>query len=138
MSQREIKMKHRLMDLLACPLEKAWPLKLEILEEEIESEIIPIPEENQQTKVICNFYCNYKQYYLVNIDGENEEVKLLNEISKNVTLDDCQECFQIEILEGKLFCSKDESHSYDIKEGIPVMLTEEQIKQIYGKRFKKS
>ncbi|MHA1303670.1 MAG: Trm112 family protein, partial [Candidatus Heimdallarchaeaceae archaeon] len=36
-------MKHRLMDLLACPVEKGWPLKLEILKESKEKEELDIP-----------------------------------------------------------------------------------------------
>ena len=124
------------MDLLACPLEKAWPLELEILEEEIESETIPIPKENQQTGVICNYYCNYKHYYLVATDGEVETVKSIQEIKENVTLDDCKECFQIEIVKGKLTCNQEAKHTYDVEDGIPIMLTPEQIREIYGKRKK--
>jgi len=127
-------MKHRLMDLLACPLDKKWPLKLEIIEEEKESEEIPLPEENPQTKVICNYYCNFKNVLLVEISKDgSEEIKTSDEIAKTVTLNDCKNCFQIEIEKGTLYCpDSDESHSYNIKEGIPIMLTPEQIEEIYG------
>ena len=127
-------MKHRLMDLLACPLDKKWPLKLEIIEEEKETEEIPLPAENPQTKVICNYFCNFKNILLVNTkeDG-SEEVKTSEEIAKTVSLSDCKECFQIEIQKGILHCpDENKSHSYNIKEGIPIMLTPEQIKEIYG------
>lgn len=128
-------MKHRLMDLLACPLDKGWPLKLEIKEETIEDEIVSLPAENQKTKVICNFYCNYKQFMLISINGDEiEKVKPLTLIKKHVTLKDCEECFQIEIVSGTLNCPTDENHKYRIKEGIPIMLSPEQIKEIYGKK----
>ncbi len=127
-------MKHRLMDLLACPLDKKWPLKLEIIEEKKEIEEILLPVENPQTKVICNYYCNFKNALLVKISKDgSEEIKASDEIAKSVTLDDCKECFQIEIQKGTLHCPNSEkSHSYNIKEGIPIMLTPEQIKEIYG------
>jgi uncharacterized protein YbaR (Trm112 family) len=129
-------MKHRLMDLLACPIDKSWPLKIEIEEEEIESETIPIPLENAQTNVICNYFCNFKQYFLVNINEDSSEiVKNIEEIKGNVTINDCKECFQIEIQKGKIYCSKDEAnHVYNIKEGIPIMLTSEQIEELYGRK----
>ncbi|MCG3215150.1 MAG: hypothetical protein KAS63_00385 [Candidatus Heimdallarchaeota archaeon] len=129
-------MKHRLMDLLACPVDKEWPLKLEIIEVERESEEVPLPLENTLTKVICNYYCNYKQFTLVNIgeDG-SEELKSADEIDKVVNLNDCKDCFQIEIKSGKLQCiNKEETHLYNIKDSIPIMLTPEQIEKIYGNR----
>ena len=130
-------MKHRLMDLLACPIDKSWPLKLEISEEETISEEIPIPKQNEQTEVICNYFCNFKQFQLIEITNNGEEkVKLVDEIRKNVTLKDCKECFQIDIISGRLSCSVDENHQYKIKESIPVMLTEQQLKEIYGRKRK--
>lgn len=128
-------MKYRLMDLLACPLDKDWPLKLEIIEKEKEAENISIPNVNTKTKVVCNFYCAYKEFFLVEIQDDNTEIeKSVDLISETVTVADCKECFQIEIQKGSLFCSKNSSHKYEIKEGIPVMLTSEQIKEIYGKK----
>lgn len=124
------------MDLLACPVDKAWPLKLEIDEKETESEKIPIPMENPQTHVVCSYYCGYKQYFLVTVkEDSTEEVKTSKEISKHVSKKDCENCFQIEIKKGKLYCSENEEHIYDIKEGIPVMLTHQQIKELYGEKL---
>ena len=48
-------MKYRLMDLLACPSDKSWPLKLEVIEETMEEEVIKLPSENPDTGVICGF-----------------------------------------------------------------------------------
>ena len=128
-------MKYRLMDLLACPLDKDWPLKLEIIEQEKETEPISPPNVNTKTGVVCNFYCYFKKFYLVSVNDEGVEVeKPLDSISKNVTVEDCKECFPIEIQKGRLACSKEKSHIYEIKEGIPVMLTSEQLEEIYGKK----
>jgi len=121
------------MDLLACPIDKAWPLKLEIEEQEEEQTQIPVPLENQHTHVICSYYCEYKKYFLVDIKEDlTEEVKTIDEINKHVSKKDCVNCFQIEIKKGKLYCTENKEHVYDIKEGIPVMLTPQQIKELYG------
>ncbi|MBY8999969.1 MAG: Trm112 family protein [Candidatus Heimdallarchaeota archaeon] len=128
-------MKYRLMDLLACPLDKDWPLKLEIMAKEKEPENISIPNVNSKTEVVCNFYCGYKDFFLVEIQDDGTEIeKSVETISKNVVVADCKECFQIEIQKGRLLCSKDNNHIYEIKESIPVMLTSEQIQEIYGKK----
>ena len=122
------------MDLLACPLDKSWPLELEIHEEE-ETGKIRLPIENKYTKVICNYYCNFKKFLLVEIsENGDEKIKNQKEIEKNVTLKDCDKCFQIEIQRGTLYCSKEKTHVYDIKEGIPIMLSQDQIEEIYGKK----
>lgn len=131
-------MKHRLMDLLACPIDKSWPLKLEITEEVKENENITLPLENPNTGVICGFFCNFKQFFLVSINENGEEVtKPKNLIKEKVNLDDCYQCFQVDIHSGSLFCNKEKNHVYEIKEGIPIMLSKEKIKEIYGKRKSK-
>jgi uncharacterized protein YbaR (Trm112 family) len=124
------------MDLLACPVDKAWPLKLEIEEQEKEPEKIPVPMINPLTSVVCSYYCGYKKYFLVNIKKDlTEEVKAIEEIEKYVSRKDCENCFQLEIMKGELFCSENKKHAYDIKEGIPVMLTPQQIKELYGDKL---
>jgi len=132
-------MKHRLMDLLACPIDKSWPLKLEITQEVKEDETISLPLENPNTGVICGFFCNFKQFMLVTVDDKGEEKpKTVEQIKENVNLDDCKQCFQIDIQIGKIFCNEDKNHEYEIKEGIPVMLSKEKIAEIYGKRRNKN
>ena len=96
LSQKRL-MKHRLMDLLACPIEKSWPLKLEITQEVKEDETISLPLENPNTGVICGFFCNFKQFMLVTVDAKGEEKpKTVAQIKENVNLDDCKQCFQID------------------------------------------
>ena len=131
-------MKHRLMDLLACPIDKSWPLELEILEESKEEDTISLPLENPNTGVICGFYCNFKQYMLVTTNDQGEEeTKDLKTIQEHVNLEDCKECFQIDIQVGRIYCKKNRTHEYEIKESIPIMLSKEKIEEIYGKRKKK-
>ncbi len=126
------------MDLLACPIDKSWPLKLEITREINEEETISLPLENPKTGVICGFYCNFKQFMLVTVDNKGEEkTKSLAAIKENVNLEDCTNCFQIDIQSGRIFCNEDKKHEYEIKEGIPVMLSKEKIEEIYGKRKSK-
>ena len=128
-------MKYRLMDLLACPLDKDWPLKLEIIEQTKDKEHLSPPNANSKTGVVCNFYCHFKNFFLINTDDKGiEEEKPLELISQNVNFKDCKECFQIEIQKGRIICTREHSHIYEIKEGIPVMLTSEQIEEIYGKK----
>ena len=129
-------MKHRLLDLLACPVEKAWPLKLEVVEEIKISDLVKIPEASKKTQVVCNYYCNLKKFYLVELkENGSEIVKDLEDIKREVTIEDCKQCFQLEINKGKLICKDDpDKHIYEIKEGIPVMLSKEQIADLYGKK----
>ena len=123
------------MDLLACPIDKDWPLKLEIIEQENEIEEVSIPHLNSKTNVVCNFYCAFKNFLLVEEkNGKGEVEKHVDIINATITEVDCKKCFQIEIIKGRLYCKRNDTHKYEIKEGIPVMLTEEQIKEIYGKK----
>ena len=125
------------MDLLACPTDKSWPLKLKIIEEAIEEETISLPSANPDTGVICRFYCNFKQFMLITVDDKGEElIKSLPTIKEQVSLEDCKNCFQIDIQKGEIHCTEDSTHIYEIKEGIPVMLSKEKIEEIYGKRKK--
>ena len=92
-----------------------------------------MPTANEKTGVICQYYCAYKKFFFVtNPNSDSEVTKSLEEISKHVTLNDCKECFKIEIITGKLLCKANKEHNYEIKEGIPIMLTKEQKKELYG------
>ena len=74
-------MKYRLMDLLACPMCKHFPLKLIVFEEvEIER-----PERIRR----CELYCGYNQAML----------KDISELS-------CEDCWSREIVSGILICEE--------------------------------
>ena len=92
-------MKYRLLDLLACPICKSFPLKLYVFN---------LKKLTKNTKVsskpLCELYCGYRKKY-------TEE---LNEFP-------CDECINIEIESGLLYCSKC-NRWYPIEEDIPRML----------------
>ena len=92
-------MKYRLMDLLACPMCKHFPLKLIVFEEvEIER-----PERIRR----CELYCGYNQAML----------KDISELS-------CDDCWSREIVSGILICEEC-GRWYPIEEEIPRMLPDD-------------
>ena len=97
-SPSEKEMKYRLMDLLACPICKNYPLKLYVIKKEKGT------GETREIKTRCELYCAY------------HNIKLPTE--KRI---DCAECQKIEILEGVIQCQKC-GRWYPIIEGIPRML----------------
>ncbi len=96
-------MKYRLMDLLACPMCKHFPLKLIVIEEE------DYPERSLPgTPPLCELYCGYRGKYL----------KKLKESPP------CQECIKKEVRTGVLYCKKC-GRWYPIIDGIPHMLPDD-------------
>jgi len=93
-------MKYRLVDVLACPICKNFPLVLYVFSE-VKREV------KEQTKWRCELYCGLNQKY----------IKELNELR-------CEECFKLEIVEGLLYC-KNCGRWYPIIEEIPHMLPDE-------------
>lgn len=97
-------MKYRLLDILACPICKNWPLEFIVFGE--------TRYEYKDLKVktpFCRDYCALNRNYLNNLD-----------ISKL----DCAECTKKEITEGIIICKKC-NRWYPIIEEIPVMLPDE-------------
>lgn len=91
-------MKYRLLDLLACPICKDFPLKLFLFSERSLGEVKPPPH-------VCELYCG--------LEGE-----MLSEIEERP---DCDECYAREIEEGLLLCTQC-NRWYPIIEDIPHML----------------
>ena len=74
-------MKYRLMDVLACPMCKRFPLELLVLsEQELEVEA---PEGFR-----CELYCGLQRAFLKELASEP----------------DCRACFKREVVEGVLYC----------------------------------
>lgn len=96
-------MKYRLMDLLACPIDKDFPLKLIVFQEEERS--IGFKHDG----VVCELYCGLKAAY-VKDSGLSTEA--------------CNECMKKEILNGVLICSKC-NRWYPIIDEIPQLLPDE-------------
>ena len=115
-------MKLRLLDILACPQDKNWPLKAHIFEKkQIENPIIP--EKDKNTNVVCRFYCAKKGIKLIEEinQGEYEISKKVNKINYSA---DCKECLSVEIVNGVIECRKCGNY-YPIAEEIPMMLEPE-------------
>ncbi len=94
-------MKYRLMDLLACPICKSFPLKLYIFsKKQTEREL-----SKDEKKPLCELYCAYYD-------------KNLSELKE---IPPCEICIKDEIVEGLLYCEKC-GRWYPIIDEIPRML----------------
>jgi len=91
-------MKYRLMDLLACPICKHFPLKLKVFEERRRTGEIRVPSRT------CEEYCEYKRSWVRDLKEKP-----------------CEECYRIEIVEGILVCPEC-NRWYPIIDEIPHML----------------
>ncbi len=92
-------MKYRLMDILACPMCKGFPLELIVFKvEEYPNRQIP------SEPPLCELYCSYKELPVKELDSPP-----------------CMECIKKEITEGVLFCRQC-NRWYPIIDGIPHML----------------
>jgi len=96
-------MKYRLMDLLACPIDKDFPLTLIVFQEE-ERNI-----EFKQERIVCELYCGLKVSYVKDA---------------NLNAGDCSKCMRKEVLNGILICSKC-NRWYPIIDEIPQLLPDE-------------
>ncbi|PNV81377.1 MAG: hypothetical protein C0179_02985 [Fervidicoccus sp.] len=92
-------MKYRLMDVLACPMCKSFPLELIIIEKEQRDRELP------SQPPLCEIYCSYTQKYLKEMEEKPP----------------CEECFKYEIKTAVLYC-KNCGRWYPVINGIPHML----------------
>lgn len=95
-------MKYRLLDLLACPICKRFPLELYVLEEKVydrKVEIDRIP--------YCEEYCGLLRRYVKELESPP-----------------CTECFKKEVVTGVLYCTKC-GRWYPIIDEIPRMLPDD-------------
>ncbi|MDT7865100.1 MAG: Trm112 family protein [Thermoproteota archaeon] len=109
-------MKYRLLDLLACPHCKDWPLSYIVFNE--------THYEYKELKVqtpFCKDYCGLKVDYLNKID---------------ITTINCTECIKREIVEGIIICNKC-NRWYPIIDEIPIMLPDELRNEKEDKEFLK-
>jgi len=96
-------MKYRLMDILACPMCKHFPLELYVLKENYYEK----RELGEREKPVCELYCGYLR-------------KNVSELKEPP----CDECFKREVGEGVLYCPSC-GRWYPIVEEIPRMLPDE-------------
>ena len=125
-------MKLRLLDILVCPYDKEWPLKVHIFGQQ-EIKDIKIPMQNEITKVVCRFYCAKKDIKLISEDKDGK-VTLLEQ-AKEISYDnDCKDCLSQEINAGMIECSNCKSF-YPIIDDIPMMLKTELRNEDIEKQF---
>ena len=125
-------MKLRLLDILVCPDNKEWPLKVHIFEErEIEKPFLP--EEDAITKVVCSLYCPKKQIKLTK-DTKKEDIVVTKDASKIKYETDCKECLSTEIVSGLIECSSCKVF-YPIIDEIPLVLKKELRNEDIEKQF---
>jgi len=92
-------MKYRLLDILACPMCKGFPLSLQVLE----VEAIHNPTNVHKCEMYCSFH-----------NGAISDLKETN----------CEDCYRYEIRSGVLSCGRC-GRWYPIIEEIPIMLPDE-------------
>jgi len=115
-------LKQRLLDILVCPYDKNWPLMLHTFEErDIENAKLPSKDEN--TNVVCRFYCAKKKIKLVEEKPDGNQV-LLGNIKQINYEKDCRECLSHEVTAGVIECLKCKNY-YPIIDEIPMMLKTE-------------
>lgn len=125
-------MKLRLLDVLVCPDNKEWPLKVHIFEErEIEKPFLP--KEDITTKVVCSFYCPKKQVKLTK-KTKKEEIIVTKDASKIKYETDCKECLSSEIIAGLIECPSCKIF-YPIIDEIPMMLKKDLRNEDIEKQF---
>ncbi|RLF16168.1 MAG: Trm112 family protein [Thermoprotei archaeon] len=93
-------MKYRLMDLLACPICKRFPLQLVVFQENLYEKPERIPSRT------CEEYCGWLRKWVKEGKGN------------------CHECFAREVAEGILICDNC-GRWYPIIEEIPHMLPDD-------------
>ena len=117
-----VKLKLRLLDILVCPEDKHWPLKIHIFKEK-KFEKPKKPMKDSFTDVVCKYFCG-KKNILITKNNEKNELTLTID-SKNISYtNDCHECFSIEVEAGLIECEKCKTY-YPIIDEIPMMLKEE-------------
>lgn len=97
-------MKYRLMDLLACPYDKTFPLELYVLREnKYEERTVKFKK-----KPACELYCAFKRMKVEELSDDPG----------------CDECIKYEVSEGVLRCPSC-GRWFPIMDEIPILLPDE-------------
>ena len=128
-------MQVRLLDILADPNTKTWPLELHVFtkEEKEVREVTPYKE----TQRYCRFYCARKKQFLVKQENGEEVQRPMEEIEKIVSIEECKECTKEEIIEGVILSKRDENNIqwFPIVDSIPIMYPDELRDEKINKMF---
>lgn len=95
-------MRYWLLDILACPMCKHFPLDLYVFDERLEDSKMDVKE------VPCELYCGYRRMRLEGVDREGHRRT-------------CEECMRHIVVNGLLVCPKC-GRWYPIMDEIPHML----------------
>lgn len=97
-------MKYRLMDILACPYDKHFPLELYVFKVNKYDRNVKFKQ-----KPACELYCEYRKKYIKDLGEEDPG---------------CEECIKYEVDLGILFCPEC-NRWYPIIDEIPILLPDE-------------
>jgi len=112
-------LKIRLLDILACPEDKTWPLILHEFEYR-EIEDAKYPQKDEMTDLVCRYYCGKHQKVLL-----DEKKKIKTKDAEKISYEkDCKECLSKEIIDGIIECTHCHNY-YPIIDEIPMMLKAE-------------
>jgi len=103
-----------LMDILACPICKAFPLELKVL-------AASKGEQKHREKIGCELYCVYNGGFISKL-GKADLVK------------DCEVCFSFDLKEALLTCPKC-GRWYPVIDSIPHMLPDDLRKEAEDRQF---
>lgn len=92
-----------MLDILACPMCKNYPLSLHVFDSRVEESKIHLE------KVPCELYCGL------------QGIRLTSEVDKDELLKKCTECMKINLVNALLVCDKCQRW-YPVIEEIPHML----------------
>lgn len=99
-----VHLKYRLMDILACPICKNFPLQLYVFHENKYAYNMGFNK-----KILCEEYCGLNAKFIKDLNAQSV---------------DCKSCLEREVDEGLLFCNKC-GRWYPIIEEIPHMLPDD-------------
>ncbi len=118
-------MQIRLLDILADPDTKTWPLKLVPFEKITTERDITAPP-YEETRLYCRFYCARHDVFFVK-EENGKEIRIPKEKwVKQVDAKDCKTCIKEEIIEGVLISQRnDKKQWFPIVDEIPIMFPDE-------------
>lgn len=108
------KLKYKLMNILACPICKTFPLQLIVYDETNTGSSIVVVNP-------CDEYCGYNKKKMADLKSEGINL-------------DCKSCLQIRIVEGILICQNC-NRWYPIINEIPHMLPDQLRNKKQDKNF---
>ncbi|WP_460025141.1 Trm112 family protein [Infirmifilum sp. SLHALR2] len=110
-------MKFRLMDLLACPYDKHFPLELYVIEKVRYERTFTF-----KSKPACELYCAFKGVKVEELKGSDPG---------------CDECIKYEVKTGVLYCPEC-GRWWPIKDEIPIILPDNLRKKESDLKFLES